>query len=180
MEQIKNVTLQSVDYFSEVLSSKTKKATKNEIQYKILNFLSEKGNQTFIDIYNETFSDKKFEEALRIFNEARKQGQTKVMAKISAAVKAAEQAGGAFGQWLAQKRKEQLERMYASDKKNRNTWDEDSMWYDPNAPKPEPKKPSWFSKTAGSAKDWLKGHFTRPKYDPEGYAWGGEAQKDFS
>ena len=68
MEQIKNVTLQSVDYFSEVLSTKTKKATKNEIQYKILNFLSEKGNQTFIDIYNETFSDKKFEEALRILN----------------------------------------------------------------------------------------------------------------
>jgi hypothetical protein len=68
MMQIKNVTLQSVDYFSEILSTKTKKATKNEIQYKILNFLSEKGNQTFIDIYNETFSDKKFEEALRILN----------------------------------------------------------------------------------------------------------------
>jgi hypothetical protein len=68
MEQIKNVTLQSVDYFSEILSTKTKKATKNEIQYKILNFLSENGNQTFIDIYNETFSDKKFEEALRILN----------------------------------------------------------------------------------------------------------------
>jgi hypothetical protein len=50
------------------LSSKTKKATKHEIQYKILNFLSEKGNQTFIDIYNETFSDKKFEEALKILN----------------------------------------------------------------------------------------------------------------
>jgi hypothetical protein len=68
MEQIKNVTLQSVDFFSEVLSTKTKKATKHEIQYKILNFLSEKGNQTFIDIYNETFSDKKFEEALQILN----------------------------------------------------------------------------------------------------------------
>jgi hypothetical protein len=68
MEQIKNVTLQSVDYFSEVLSSKTKKATKNEIQYKILNFLSQKGNQTFIDIYNETFSEKKFEEAITILN----------------------------------------------------------------------------------------------------------------
>jgi len=68
MKQIKSVTLQSVDYFSEVLSTKTKKATKNEIQYKILNFLSEKGNQAFIDIYNETFSDKKFEEALRILN----------------------------------------------------------------------------------------------------------------
>jgi hypothetical protein len=68
MEQIKSVTLQSLDYFSEVLSSKTKKATKNEIQYKILNFLSDKGSQTFIDIYNETFSDKKFEEALIILN----------------------------------------------------------------------------------------------------------------
>jgi hypothetical protein len=68
MEQIKSVTLQSLDYFSEVLSSKTKKATKNEIQYKILNFLSDKGSQTFIDIYNETFSDKKFEEALQILN----------------------------------------------------------------------------------------------------------------
>ena len=68
MEQIKSVTLQSLDYFSEVLSTKTKKATKNEIQYKILNFLSEKGNKTFIDIYNETFSGKKFEEALRILN----------------------------------------------------------------------------------------------------------------
>lgn len=68
MEQIKSVTLQSVDYFSEVLSTKTKKATKHEIQYKILDFLSAKGNQTFIDIYNKTFSDKKFEEALRILN----------------------------------------------------------------------------------------------------------------
>lgn len=68
MEQIKSVTLQSVDYFSEILSTKTKKATKNEIQYKILDFLSAKGNQTFIDIYNETFSGKKFEEALKILN----------------------------------------------------------------------------------------------------------------
>jgi hypothetical protein len=68
MEQIKSVTLQSIDYFSEVLSTKTKKATKHEIQYKVLNFLSEKGNQTFIEIYNETFSDEKFEEALRILN----------------------------------------------------------------------------------------------------------------
>lgn len=67
MEQIKNVTLRSVDYFSEVLSSKTNKASKNEIQYKILNFISEKGGTVFIDIYNETFSDKKFEEAPKNF-----------------------------------------------------------------------------------------------------------------
>ena len=68
MEQIKSVTLQSVDYFSEVLATKTKKATKHEIQYKILNFLSEKGNHTFVDIYNETFSQNKFEEALKTLN----------------------------------------------------------------------------------------------------------------
>jgi hypothetical protein len=68
MEQIKNVTLQSVDFFSEVLSSKTNKATKHEIQYKILNFLSEKGNHIFIDIYNKTFSEQKFEEALTTLN----------------------------------------------------------------------------------------------------------------
>ncbi len=68
MEQIKSVTLQSVDYFSEVLSTKTKKATKHEIQYKILNFLSEKGNHTFVEIYNETLSEKKFEEALKTLN----------------------------------------------------------------------------------------------------------------
>lgn len=68
MQQIKSVTLQSVNYFSEVLSTKTKKSTKNEIQYKILNFLSEKGNQVFIDIYNETFSHNKFEEVLTILN----------------------------------------------------------------------------------------------------------------
>jgi hypothetical protein len=68
MEQIKSVTLQSVDYFSEVLATKTKKATKHEIQYKILDFLSEKGNHIFVDIYNETFSEKKFEEALKTLN----------------------------------------------------------------------------------------------------------------
>lgn len=68
MEQIKSVTLQSLDYFSEVLSTKTKKATKNEIQYKILNFISEKGNHIFVDIYNETFSEQKFEEALTTLN----------------------------------------------------------------------------------------------------------------
>jgi hypothetical protein len=68
MEQIKSVTLQSVDYFSEVLSSKTKKATKHEIQYKILNFLSEKGNKMFVEFYNDTFSSKNFEEALKILN----------------------------------------------------------------------------------------------------------------
>lgn len=68
MEQIKSVTLQSIDYFSETLYSKTKKASKNEIQYKILNFISEKGGTVFIDIYNETFSNNKFEEALKILN----------------------------------------------------------------------------------------------------------------
>jgi hypothetical protein len=68
MEQIKNVTLQSVDYFSDVLSSNTNKATKHEIQYKILNFLSEKGNKMFVEFYNETFSSKNYEEAIKILN----------------------------------------------------------------------------------------------------------------
>ena len=68
MEQIKNVTLHSVAHFSEVLSTKTKKATKNEIQYKILDFLSSDGSQNFIEVYNKSFSDGKFEEALRILN----------------------------------------------------------------------------------------------------------------
>jgi hypothetical protein len=68
MQQIKSVTLQSVDYFSDVLATKTKKATKKEIQYKILDFLSKKGNKVFVDIYNETFSDKKFDKVLTILN----------------------------------------------------------------------------------------------------------------
>jgi hypothetical protein len=68
MEQIKNVTLQSIDYISEVLSSETKKATKHEIQYKILDFLSAKGKNMFVEFYNDTFSNKKFEEALEILN----------------------------------------------------------------------------------------------------------------
>ena len=68
MEHIKSVTLQSLDYFSEVLSSKTNNSTKNEIQYKVLNFLSEKGNKMFVEFYNDTFSNKNFEEALRILN----------------------------------------------------------------------------------------------------------------
>ena len=68
MENIKNVTLQSIEYLSIVLSNKTNKATKHEIQYKTLEFLSNKGNKIFIDIYNETFSDGKFEEVLKILN----------------------------------------------------------------------------------------------------------------
>lgn len=68
MEQIKNVTLQSVDYFSDVLSRETNKAPKNEIQYKILNFLSEKGNKMFVEFYNETFQSKNFDEAVKILN----------------------------------------------------------------------------------------------------------------
>lgn len=68
MEQIKNVTLQSLDYFSDVLFLKTKKAPKNEIQYKILNFLSEKGNKMFIEFYNETFQSENFDGAVKILN----------------------------------------------------------------------------------------------------------------
>jgi hypothetical protein len=68
MEQIKAVTLQSVDYFSEVLASKTNKATKDEIQHNIVSFLSEKGNKMFVEFYNDTFSSKNFEGAVKILN----------------------------------------------------------------------------------------------------------------
>lgn len=63
MEQIKSVTLQSIGFFSEVLSSETKKANKHEIQYKIIDFISENGNNKFVELYNKTFSSKNFEEA---------------------------------------------------------------------------------------------------------------------
>jgi hypothetical protein len=68
MKQIKTVTLQSVDYFSQVLSSKTHKASKLEIQYKIINFIAERGNRVFVDIFNETIEGKKYGEALKILN----------------------------------------------------------------------------------------------------------------
>ena len=68
MEQIKSVTLQSVEYFSEVLSKKTTKATKHEVQYKILDFISLNGNKNFIDFYNNAFSKNNFEEVFRILN----------------------------------------------------------------------------------------------------------------
>jgi hypothetical protein len=66
MEQIKSVTLQSVNHFSDVLASKTEKATKNEIQWKLIDHISSRGKNSFIDLYNKTFSTKNFEEALEI------------------------------------------------------------------------------------------------------------------
>lgn len=68
MEEIKKVTLQSVDNLSQILSTKTEKATKNEIQYKILDFLTEKGNNMFVEFYNDVFSTNNFEEAIKILN----------------------------------------------------------------------------------------------------------------
>jgi|694.fasta_scaffold76049_3 hypothetical protein len=68
MEQIKKVTLESVTNISEVLSSKTKKASKDQIFYKSLDFLSMNGDKEFIKLYNEIFSKNDFEETLRILN----------------------------------------------------------------------------------------------------------------
>jgi hypothetical protein len=68
MEQIKKVTLESVTNISEVLSTKTKKASKDLIFLKSLDFLSMNGDKEFIKLYNETFSNKKFEEALKTLN----------------------------------------------------------------------------------------------------------------
>jgi hypothetical protein len=68
MEKIKKVTLESVTNVSEVLSTKTKNATKDQIFYKTLDFLSMNGDKVFIEFYNETFSKNDFEESLRILN----------------------------------------------------------------------------------------------------------------
>jgi len=68
MEKIKKVTLESVTNVSEVLSTKTKNATKDQIFYKTLDFLSMNGDKGFIEFYNETFSKNDFEESLRILN----------------------------------------------------------------------------------------------------------------
>jgi hypothetical protein len=68
MERIKKVTLESVTNVSEVLSTKTKNATKDQIFYKTLDFLSMNGDKVFIEFYNETFSKNDFEESLRILN----------------------------------------------------------------------------------------------------------------
>jgi hypothetical protein len=68
MEQIKKVTLESVTNISEVLSTKTKKASKDLIFLKSLDFLSMNGDKEFIKLYNEIFSMNDFEETLRILN----------------------------------------------------------------------------------------------------------------
>jgi hypothetical protein len=48
--------------------------------------------------------------------------------------------------------------------------DEEDLDDDDDKDEPEQKKPSWLSRKASSAKDWLKGHFTnRPMVDPSGY-----------
>ena len=66
MEQIKSVTLHSVDYLSEVLFTKTKKSSKNEIQYKLIDYISKNGKNKFIELYNNTFKFKNFEETFEI------------------------------------------------------------------------------------------------------------------
>jgi hypothetical protein len=64
MKQIKTLTLDSVDYFSEVLSENTKKANKEEIKNKTADFISQNGSRKFIDLYNKSFSQKKYAEVL--------------------------------------------------------------------------------------------------------------------
>jgi hypothetical protein len=68
MEKIKKITLQSLDNLSQVLSTKTQKASKIEIEYKILDFISEKGSSMFVEFYNETFLTKNFDGAVKILN----------------------------------------------------------------------------------------------------------------
>jgi hypothetical protein len=68
MEQIKKVTLESVTNISEVLSSKTKKASKETIFHKTLDFISLNGDKDFVEVYNDFFLKNDFEETLRILN----------------------------------------------------------------------------------------------------------------
>jgi len=68
MEEIIIVSLQAVHYFSQLLSENTNRVSKNTIQYKIIEFISAYGNKNFIEIYNETVLEKKFEAALKTLN----------------------------------------------------------------------------------------------------------------
>jgi hypothetical protein len=66
MEQIKSVTLEAINYFSEVLSLKTETLNQHEIQYKLIDFISSNGKNTFIELYNKTFSTKNFREVIEL------------------------------------------------------------------------------------------------------------------
>jgi hypothetical protein len=62
------------------------------------------------------------------------------------------------GEWLSKKKPK------AEEEEDLDDDDDDDK------DEPEQKKPSWLSRKASSAKDWLKGHFTnRPMVDPSGY-----------
>jgi hypothetical protein len=58
MEQIKTVTLQSVDYFSEVLASKTNKATKKLVQ---VLYAFERARSELDNAYHAVTEDTQFE-----------------------------------------------------------------------------------------------------------------------
>lgn len=69
MKPIKKVTLDSVDYFSHHLSTKTKKVTKNEIQNQLINYISSHGNNSFINLFNKAISTKKYDDVFEIIKQ---------------------------------------------------------------------------------------------------------------
>jgi len=66
MKPIKKVTLDSVDYFSHQLSTKTKKATKSEIQNQLISYIYTHGNNSFITLFNKAISTKKYDDVFEI------------------------------------------------------------------------------------------------------------------
>ena len=64
---IKSATFESLDDMSEILFRKQNKLNYQDVQSKVADFLVEKGNQAFVDIYNETQKTKNYTKALDIF-----------------------------------------------------------------------------------------------------------------
>jgi hypothetical protein len=64
-QHIKSVTLDCIENLAFIVSKKTNKATQQQIQSSIVNFISIHGNKSFVDLYNETISIDNLDKALK-------------------------------------------------------------------------------------------------------------------
>jgi hypothetical protein len=82
------------------------------------------------------------------------------------------------GEWLSKKKPKAEDDEDEEDEEE--IWNDDDDDDDDDDDEPEQKKPSWLSRKASSAKDWLKGHFTRPveEENPQDYVWSGQGKFD--
>lgn len=64
-QQIKSVTLDCIENLAFIVSKKTNKATQQQIQSSIVNFISNHGNKSFVNFYNETISSNNIDKALK-------------------------------------------------------------------------------------------------------------------